>query len=284
MNVSEMITQHPRPGTSRVMFCGDVLTFTLTIPSNVRGMAWIRTNLGRASIARNEIIARVDRNEIKLDEAWHDIQMIRQGPAVYAITLPLSETGYFRAKCFFWAEDSQGPVWPPGEDTIINVEPAGTCCANIVYNAFVRQFGPTRSQGQPLAQEETDCIRHLDSKGYAVIPSSGKFRDLAGEIDFILTHLGCRAIHLLPIHPTPTTYGRMGRFGSPYAALNFTDVDPGLAEFDSSATPMEQFLALVDKIHSCSGYLILDIAINHTGWAASIHEKHPEWPCPGQRG
>lgn len=277
MNVSEMITQHPRPGTSRVMFCGDVLTFTLSIPSNVSGMAWIRTNLGRASIARNEIIARVDRNEIKLDEAWHDIQMIRQGPAVFAITLPLSETGHFRAKCFFWAEDSQGPVWPPGEDTVINVEPAGTCCANIVYNAFVRQFGPTRSQELPLAQEEVDCIQRLDKKGYAVIPSSGKFRNLAEEIDFILTDLGCRAIHLLPIHPTPTTYGRMGRFGSPYAALNFTDVDPGLAEFDSSATPMEQFSALLDKIHSCAGYLILDIAINHTGWAASIHEKHPEW-------
>ncbi len=277
MNVSEMISQHPRPGTSRVMFCGDLLTFTLTLSANVRGMAWIRTNLGRALIARNEIIARVDRNEIRLDGAWHDIQMIRQGPAVFAITLPLSETGHFRAKCFFWAEDSQGPVWPPGEDTIINVEPAGTCCANIVYNAFVRQFGPTRSQDQPLAQAEVDCIQRLDSRGYAVIPSSGKFRDLSGEIDFILRDLGCRAIHLLPIHPTPTTYGRMGRFGSPYAALNFTDVDPGLAEFDSSATPMEQFLALVDKIHSCAGYLILDIAINHTGWAAAIHEKHPEW-------
>lgn len=284
MNVSEMISQLPRPGTSRVMFCGDVLTFTLSIPSNVSGMAWIRTNLGRASIARNEIIDEVDRNEIKLDEAWHDIQMTRQGPAVFAITLPLSETGHFRAKCFFWAEDSHAPVWPPGEDTIINVEPAGTCCANIVYNAFVRQFGPTRSQGQPLAQEEADCIQCLDKRGYAVIPSSGKFRDLSGEIDFILTHLGCRAIHLLPIHPTPTTYGRMGRFGSPYAALNFTDVDPGLAEFDSSATPMEQFSALVDKIHSCAGYLILDIAINHTGWAASIHEKHPEWLVRNKEG
>ena len=74
-------------------------------------------------IARNEIIARVDRNEIKLNEAWHDIQMVRQGPAVFSITLPLSEIGHFRAKCFFWAKDSDEPVWPPGEDSVINVEP-----------------------------------------------------------------------------------------------------------------------------------------------------------------
>ncbi|MDY0376010.1 MAG: amylo-alpha-1,6-glucosidase [Desulfobacterium sp.] len=284
MNVSELIIQNPEPGTSRVMFCGDVVTFTLTVPAEKRGMAWIRTNLGRAEISRNEIIARVDRNEIKLDEAWHDIQMIRQGPSVFEITLPLCEVGHFKAKCFFWAEDSDEPVWPTGEDSVINVEPAGTCCANIVYNAFVRQFGPTRSQGQDLKKEEGDCIRLLDQKGYAVIPSSGKFRDLSEKIDFIFNDLGCRAIHLLPIHPTPTTYGRMGRFGSPYAALNFTDVDPALAEFDSSATPLEQFIALVDKAHSSSGYVILDIAINHTGWAASIHEKHPEWLVRDEEG
>lgn len=284
MNVSELIAQNPKPGTSQVMFCGDIVTFTLTIPAEVSGMAWIRTNLGRVAISRNEIIARVDRNEIKLNEAWHDIQMVRQGPALFAITLPLSEAGHFKAKCFFWAKDSDEPVWPPGEDCVINVEPAGTCCANIVYNAFVRQFGPTRSQGLVLNKDEGECIRSLDQKGYAVIPSSGKFRDLSEKIDFIFNELGCRAVHLLPIHPTPTTYGRMGRFGSPYAALNFTDVDPALAEFDSSETPLEQFIALVDKIHSSSGYVILDIAINHTGWAASIHEKHPEWLVRDEEG
>ena len=37
---------------------------------------------------------------------------------------------------------------------------------------------------------------------------------------------------------------RMGRFGSPYAALSFTAVDSALAEFDSRATPLEQFIEL----------------------------------------
>ncbi|RLB85894.1 MAG: transmembrane fusion protein, partial [Deltaproteobacteria bacterium] len=96
--------------------------------------------------------------------------------------------------------------------------------------------------------------------------------------------LGCRVLHLLPIHPTPTTYARMGRFGSPYAALNFTEVDPALAEFDPLATPLEQFMELVDEVHFHSGYLFMDIAINHTGWAASIHETNPEWLVRGEDG
>ena len=69
----------------------------------------------------------------------------------------------------------------------------------------------------------------------------------------------------------------MGRFGSPYAALSFAEVDPALAVFDPAATPLEQFLELVDAVHAHEGKLLLDIAINHTGWAARLHGEHPEW-------
>ena len=82
---------------------------------------------------------------------------------------------------------------------------------------------------------------------------------------------------MLPINPTPTTYGRMGRFGSPYAALHFTGIDPALAVFDIKATPLEQFAELVDAIHARHAKLMLDIAVNHTGWAAILHETHPHW-------
>ena len=123
----------------------------------------------------------------------------------------------------------------------------------------------------------TRRVKSLDEAGYTVIPPSGTFRDLIGELDFIIGHLGCRIVQLLPIHPTPTTYARMGRFGSPYAALSFTAVDPALAEFDPKATPMEQFVELVDAVHARGARLFIDIAINHTGWAASLHETHPQW-------
>lgn len=293
-----------------VMFCGDTISFTLTISHCLDGEGWIRTDLGKGSVSRGEIIGRIDRDEINLNEAWHDIRMRRVGgkgsplayqgepqggEALFQITLPLIETGHFRAKCFFLEKGKSTPVWPSGENCTINVDTSGACSANIIYNAFVRQFGHTRwaDLERKDSKERHDCVEtngslypddeerplidKLDSKGYCVIPPSGKFRDLIKEVDFIFSELGCRVLHLLPVHPTPTTYGRMGRYGSPYAALNFTEVDPALAEFDPSATPLEQFMELADAVHYHCGYLILDIAINHTGWASSIHESHPEW-------
>ncbi len=279
------VTQTPLPGSSRVMFRGDCLRFTLTLNTNAAGNAWVRTNLGTAAITRREIIARVEKNEIKLDEGWYDIQMIREDAVTFTIVLPLHQTGFFQAKCFFIPEHQPVPVWPEGDNCIINVEPAGTCCANIIYNAFVRQFGPARTApGKGLDRSLVPLMETLDANGFTVIPESGKFRDLRDQVGFIFSTLGCRALHLLPIHPTPTTYARMGRFGSPYAALNFTDVDPALARFDPAATPLEQFMELVDAVHYHNGYLILDIAINHTGWAAAIHETHPEWLTRGEDG
>jgi len=270
------ITQTPFPGESRVLYCGDIVTLKLFLPGKIRGKAWVRTNLGTVDIAQKEIIKRVEKGEIKLDEAWYDIEMESESDLVFTINLPLHETGFFQAKCFFIIENHTTPIWPKGDNCIFNVEPAGTICGNIIYNAFVRQFAGTGFDD--IGKEDlSSAVKTLDEKGYTVIPESGKFRDLKNQVEFIFSKLGCRILHLLPIHPTPTTYARMGRFGSPYAALNFTDVDPALAQFDLSATPMEQFMELVDMVHYYSGCLFMDIAINHTGWAASIHESNPEW-------
>jgi len=277
------LTQIPYPEESRVMYGGDCIAFELRLSKKTDGRAWVRTNLGSAAVSRREVISRIEKNEIKLDEAWYDIEMEKKNDLVFEIVLPLHQTGYFQAKCFFIPENTSIPIWPQGGNSIINVEPPGTCCANIIYNAFVRQFGKSKS-GVIEDKELSSIIKNLDAQGYTVIPESGKFRDLKREVEFIFSRLGCRVLHLLPIHPTPTTYARMGRFGSPYAALNFTEVDPALAEFDPSATPLEQFLELVDTVHFHNGYLFMDIAINHTGWAASIHETNPEWLVRGDDG
>ena len=271
------IVQDPIPGTRMIRFCGDLLTFTLTLPRPQSGTAWVRTNIGQAKIVRNEIIREVEKSEPPLGRAWFDIPMKRMDDHRFEATLPLYEVGHFEAKCFFLKEGEAQPVWPPGPNTAVNVESADACCANIIYNAFVRQFGPNKAGTQKLASSDEKCIRKLDQDGYAVIPPSGTFRDLIGELDFIIGELGCRILMLLPIHPTPTTYGRMGRFGSPYAALSFTTVDPALAEFDPHATPLEQFIELVDAVHQRNAKIFLDIAINHTGWAARLHATHPQW-------
>ncbi len=277
MDNSNWVVQDPAPGTHLLMFRGDLQTFTLTLPHAEKGNAWLRTNIGHACITRAEIFGGVRRDEPPLGRDWFDIPMKRIGDRRFQVTVPLCEVGHFEAKCFFLQKSEATPVWPQGSDSVINVEPADTCCGNIIYNAFVRQFGPNKAGGGNPDDSQQRCMRALDNAGYTVIPKSGTFRDLIKELDFIIGRLGCRIIQLLPINPTPTTYARMGRFGSPFAALSFTAVDPALAEFDSRATPMEQFLELVDAVHERNAKVFIDIAINHTGWAAGIHETHPQW-------
>ena len=277
MNQDPHIIQNPGPGMRMIRFCGDLLTFSLTLPQPQSGTAWVRTNIGHAKTIRNELIREVEKNEPPLGRAWFDIPMKRIEERQFEATLPLYEVGHFEAKCFFLKDGEAQPVWPPGPNTGVNVEPADACCANIIYNAFVRQFGPNKAKTRQLPPEEEKCVRKLDRDGYAVIPPSGTFRNLIAELDFIIGQLGCRILMLLPIHPTPTTYGRMGRFGSPYAALSFTAVDSALAEFDPHATPLEQFIELVDAVHQRNAKILIDIAINHTGWAARLHETHPQW-------
>jgi predicted glycogen debranching enzyme len=272
-----VIQQYPGAGSHVLRFRGDVQRFVLEIPKEYAGSAKLRTNIGHAMQIRGEIIRSVQKELPPLGLDWFDIPMRGFGAGRFEVVVPLLEVGHFEAKCYFLPEGAVDPVWPAGANTVVNVEPAQTCCANIIYNVFVRQFGPdmhTTGLNRKFRDAE---LTALDKEGYTVIPPSGTFRDLGSHLDFIIGTLGCRFIQLLPIHPTPTTYARMGRFGSPYAALSFTAVDPALAEFDPHATPLEQFIELLDAVHSRHGKLILDIAINHTGWAADLHEAHPEW-------
>jgi len=276
--------QEPDPGQSFHCYRGDTFTFTIKVPSDRTGSAFLRTNVGHAATTRQEIMDAVLFQRPPLNRDWYDIPMRPTELGTYEIRIPLLETGHFEAKCFFLPEHSSHPQWPPGGNVVLNVSPADTCSANIIYNAFVRQFGPGKEHGLPLTDDQRYKIDELDQSGYAVIPPSGTFRDLIAELDFIVYHLGCRYLQLLPIHPTPTTYARMGRFGSPYAALGFTAIDPAQAEFDPTATPLEQFQELVDAVHQRSARIILDLAINHTGWAARMHETHPEWLARDEDG
>ncbi len=266
----------PTPGTRLVRHKGDTVTFQLLLPEPRRGQAWLRTNVGKARIRRRERIEFVERGRPLLEQDWHDQPMRREGPCHFALRLPLSEVGWFQAKAFFLPEGESEPLWPEGENVSIKVDPAWTAGANMIYGAFVRQFGPNRDRDVVTA-DDRQAVEFLERAGYAVIPRSGTFRDLARQLDFIIGTLGFRILQLLPIHPTPTTYARMGRYGSPFAALDFKDVDPALAEFDRKTTPLEQFGELVDAVHARGARLFLDIPVNHTGWASRLQDEHPEW-------
>lgn len=270
------VSQFPEPGTCCLRHRGDVLHVTLTLNGQSDGRAFLRTNIGRAVTRRREIIRFAERDDPILGRDWHDIPMVKSGPSEYSIRLPLLETGCFEAKAFFLPVGRNDPRWPHGTNTRIKVDPAEYCCGNTVYSAFVRQFGPWRSRQAALVEHER-AVKMLDDIGYTVIPRSGTFRDMIRTLDFIIREMGFRIIQLLPIHPIPTTYARMGRFGSAFASLDFKDVDPALAEFDRKTTPLDQFKELADAIHCRAGRLFLDIPVNHTGWASRLQVKHSSW-------
>lgn len=264
--------QTPVPGSSLVRYEGEVLAFVLVVPQGLEGEAVVRTNLGFTGPEIQESCPSYAEN------AWRDIPMHPHGMGRFILTLPLTEVGFFEAICCLKSASSDMPIrWAQGGNVKIHIKPAATCCSAIIYNAFIRQFGPWKSLTASDDTAYASPTASLEGAGYTVIPPSGTFRSFARHLDFIVYTLGCNVIQLLPVNPLPTTFGKMGRFGSPYAALSFTGVEPSLADFDRSRTPVEQFKDLVDAIHARDAKVILDLAANHTGWASRIHEDHPEW-------
>ncbi len=273
------LIQTPAPGERRVGFVGDRLRFTLrTDPPGPWPPGWrasLRTNLGRGAVLGEELLTAVERRKPPTLCAWRDIPMQREGEE-WVLELPLAEVGWFRAKAC--AVDPRGWLhWPEGPDFGVNVQPAWCRTANLLYCAFPRMFGPNKTARLTEPPAPAAEIAALEGAGYTVIPPSGKLRDLVRELPHIFQTLGCRILHLLPVNPTPTTYARFGRFGSPYAAQDFLAIDPALVEFDGRTTGVDQFRELARAVHALGGRLILDLAINHTGWGSTFQERHPEW-------
>jgi predicted glycogen debranching enzyme len=266
----------PATGERLVRFVGDRIRFTLHDGSGRNGWrALLRTNLGRAAALRREIIAAHAGGPVHAGESWRDVPMQQNGDA-WQIELPLAEAGFFKAKAYLL--DPKGwQHWPDGQDVGISVHPNFARTANTIYCAFTRLFGATKNLSFPRDKKLEVQLQQLDEKNFAVIPPSGKLRDLARQLPHIVQTLGCRIIHLLPIHPTPTTFARFGRFGSPYAALDLTAIDPALVEFDKRTTGVDQFCEFTHAAHSLGARVFLDIVINHTGWGAALQENHPEF-------
>ena len=261
----------------RIFYAGEVVTFYLEfdVPPGT-GRAMLRTNVGMAAVRRREIIARTEKGIRPAGRDWRDLAMRKISPVRWEIALALPETGVFAAKPYFAPRNGTPLRWPEGGNLTFKVEAAENIGANIMYTAFVRQFGENLERASARRDEDA-TLERLDREGYQVIPASGTFRSLKAKLDFIFGELGARILQLLPIHPAPTVYGRMGRYGSPFAALDYFAVDPALAEFDPKATPMEQFGELVDAVHARKGRIFLDIPVNHTGWASRLSTEHPDW-------
>ena len=274
------LSQTPAPGARFLRHSGDAFSFELRVEGAPDGgRAVLRTSLGGAKRLRRETVASMDEDRPALALDWNDVPMRlarRDGTAeIWEVRLPLVDIGFFRAKACYFEPGSTRPLWPDGGDVQIKVSPAWTVQGASVYCAFPRQFGPAceAERSDPAPPEALA----LDKRGYAAIPPEGTFRALARRLDTIVLEEGFRVVQLLPIHPIPTTYARMGRFGSPFAGTDFLAVNPALAEFDPAATPLDQFRELVDAVHVRGARLFIDLPANHTGWASTLQTHHPEW-------
>ena len=263
------LSQNPPPGARLLRMAGDRIEIYLSLGG--------RGGKGRAFV-RTSIPASAADGAMGDEPRWRDVPMEHCADGSFRTEIPLPAVGTFAFKTLFIPDGEDEPVWPEGGNVAVKVAPPQTRRSNSIYTAFVRQFFPDGSNsGSAAASCGTGATCHADETGCGAIPPSGTFRELARRLDHIVGGLGFHIIQLLPIHPVPTTYARMGLYGSPFASLDFRAVDPALAEFDKSATPMDQFVELVDAVHSRGASIYLDLPANHTGWASALQTRHPEW-------
>lgn len=284
--------QTPAVGSTITAYTGSTVTFSVRV---TEGLSERSIKQNRLSVYLRTTIKCLDvyhSEQNKHQRYWSDYLLNKISDEFYSITLPILYSGSYEAKCYII--DSVNPdemVWEPGSNSIVIAKPAITAGLKSIYSVSPRQFHKQNSAQKDKIQDKNQdkhrrqedkleiqkTVQELESQDYTVIYPSGKFRDLLTHIDFIINKLKFRYVLLLPVFPSPTTYGRMGVYGSHYATLDFNTVDNAYAEFDVCASPAEQFKELIDEIHNLGGSVLLDIPANHTGWASFIQNVHPEW-------
>ena len=275
------LTIKPESGSKLVRYVHDTITFRLKLAQEAElpdGLtAKLRTTIGQARKLNAAIVEFVESKETRNPfGGWVDYQMSQEG-SEWLFPISLEEVGFFHATAYI--EDSDGfQHWPSGGNICISVQPHHIRSGNTIYCAFTRLFSKANIFKTNIEDELPPEATKLDKSGWTVIPPSGTLRNLKAELSHVFNRLKCKWLHLLPINPTPTTPDtRMGSYGSPFAALNLTSIDPALVEFDRETTGVDQFIELADETHRLGGYLMLDITINHTGWGSYLQEHHPEF-------
>jgi len=239
----------------------------------------IRTNINQAQRVRRQIIDQVEKGQ-SYSTDYYDLPTIYNpfSDEFYADVL-VYEVGFFEFKVRVESTRPDEPwvKWMPGPNVGISVTPVEYGRDNSVYCAFIRQFGENKNQASLKNPQLEQTIKDLEGQGAYVIGPGGNFASFMKELPFIIKELGVRIIHLLPINPVPTSYGRMGLYGSPYATTDYFGIDQGYGSFSRYKTIEDQFVDVTSTIHGLGAKVILDMVINHTGWASSILFTHRQW-------
>jgi starch synthase (maltosyl-transferring) len=93
----------PAPGERLVRYVGDTIRFSLAWEKSMAlpegWTAYLRTNLGRASRVREEILRSRFQQVAPAGESWHDIAM-RGSELTWEAEVTLTEVGFFKAKAY----------------------------------------------------------------------------------------------------------------------------------------------------------------------------------------
>jgi len=133
---------------------------------------------------------------------------------------------------------AEQPVDFPQFDVVQVTHPAWSHNASI-YEVNVRQFSP----GGTFAEFEEHLPRLKD--------------------------LGVDILWFMPIHPIGEAQ-RKGTLGSYYSVKDYYGVNP---EFGT----LEEFRALVEKIHDMGMYVLIDWVANHSAWDNDLTRTNPDW-------
>lgn len=103
----------------------------------------------------------------------------------------------------------------------------------------------------------------------------GTFKAFEGHLQR-LKEMGVDIIWLMPINPIGEK-NRKGTLGSEYSVKDYLAVNP---EYGT----MDDFKALVKRIHSMGMYVIVDWVANHSAWDNKLATDHPDWYTKTREG
>jgi glycosidase len=96
----------------------------------------------------------------------------------------------------------------------------------------------------------------------------GTFKEFEAHLPR-LKDMGVGILWFMPIHPIGQK-NRKGSLGSYYSVRDYYGVNP---EFGT----LDEFRALVRKIHELGMHVIIDWVPNHSAWDNGLTEEHPDW-------
>ncbi len=143
----------------------------------------------------------------------------------------------------------------------------------VIYQLFVRHFSNDKTDGIPWgSREQNGCgtFRGVSNEALDELVAMGVTHLwLTG----VIRHATCTAFPDMPAQPKSIVKGLAG---SPYAVLDYYDVDPDLAE--NPVARMVEFEDLLDRCHRKGLVPLIDFVANHVSRGyESHHGEHDEF-------